>query len=100
MFDKAKKMFELRKKAMQIQKELRELVITEEQLGGKIRVSVDGEQKVQELHIDEELFKPEEKATVEKHLKMALSGAMSKAQQAAANKVKSLTGGDLSGLLG
>ena len=43
MFDKAKKMWELQGKAKKLQQELRELRFEGSELGGKVRVVVDGE---------------------------------------------------------
>jgi DNA-binding protein YbaB len=100
MFDKAKKLWELKNKATQLQKELKALRLEETALEGKIKVVVTGEQKVESIFIDESLMTPAEKDLVERQLKITLTAALSKAQQIVADKMKDLTGGDLSGLLG
>jgi len=100
MFDKAKKMWQLQKKARTLQGELRNLKIEAEELGGKVRVAVNGEQKVQEIYIDDSLLVPQEKDALLRALTNAFNGASTKAQQAAARKVKELGGlGDLSGVM-
>jgi len=88
VFDKAKKMWQLQSKARAIQKELRELQFEGVELGGKVRVVVDGEQKVQLVEIAEELLSPGEKLAVEKFIRQAANAAITKAQQASAQKMK------------
>lgn len=88
MLDKAKKMWEMQAKAKAVQKELRAMQFFGEELGGRIKVTVNGEQKVESIEIDEELFVPSEKTSVERFLKQAMSSAVSKSQQTAANKMK------------
>ncbi|OGB74036.1 nucleoid-associated protein, YbaB/EbfC family [candidate division Kazan bacterium RBG_13_50_9] len=93
MFDKAKKMWELQGKARQLQKELREMEFTGEELGGKVKVTLSGEQKVVAIEIDDSLMDIGEKASLIKFLGQAFSSAAKKAQQAAANRTKELIGG-------
>ena len=88
MLDKAKKMWEMQAKAKAVQKELRAMEFVGEELGGRIKVVVNGEQKVESIAIDEALFTPSEKTSVERFLKQAMSSAVSKSQQTAANKMK------------
>lgn len=92
MFDKAKKMWELQAKARKIQSELKEMQFEGSELGGKVRVVVDGEQKVQAVEIAEELLNPTEKEAVERFLRQAIASAITKSQQAAAQKMKSVAG--------
>jgi DNA-binding protein YbaB len=92
VFDKAKKMWALQAKAKAIQRELKELQFEGVELGGKVRVVVDGEQKVQAIEIAEELLAPSEKEAVQRFLKQAITSAITKSQQAAAQKMKSVAG--------
>ena len=92
MFDKAKKMLALQAKARQIQNELKSLEFEGVELGGKVRVVVNGEQKVTVVEIAEELLQPSEKEAVERFLKQAITSAVTKSQQAAAQKMKALSG--------
>ncbi|MDD5606177.1 MAG: YbaB/EbfC family nucleoid-associated protein [Patescibacteria group bacterium] len=90
MLDKAKKMWQMQAKAKAIQRELKDMRFEGVELGGRIKVVVNGEQKVESIEIDEELFTPSEKDSVERFLKQAMASAVSKSQQAAANKMKAV----------
>jgi len=92
MFDKAKKIWQAQSTAKRVQKELRELEFEGVELGGKVRVVVNGEQKVQTIDIAEELLTPSEKESLERFLKQAITSAITKSQQAAAQKMKSVAG--------
>lgn len=92
MFDKAKKMWELQSKAKAIQNELKSMEFTAEELGGKVTVTVNGEQKVVGIDIAEELLTPTEKEAVERFVRQATNAALSKAQQEAAGKMKAIAG--------
>ena len=92
MFDKAKRMWQLQSKTRAIQKELRELQFEGVELGGRVRVVVDGEQKVQGVEIAEELLSPSEKEAVQKFIRQAANAAITKAQQASAQKMKGVAG--------
>ena len=88
MLDKAKMIW----KAKQIQNELKKMEFVGEELGGKVKVVVNGEQKVQSIEIADELITPEEKESLQRFLKQAVTSAVAKSQQAAANKMKSVAG--------
>lgn len=92
MFDKAKQLWKLQAEAKRIQNELREMQFEGIELGGKVRVVVNGEQKVEAIDIDDSLLDPSEKEGLERFLKQALSSAISKSQQAAAQKMKAIAG--------
>lgn len=93
MFDKAKKLFELQRKAKKLQSMLRDLAFTGVELGGKVKVTVTGEQRVVAIEIDDSLVNLEEKSSLIKFLTQATNAAIKKAQQAAANKTKEVMGG-------
>lgn len=86
-------MWELQSKARKLQQELRQLQFEGSELGGKVRVTVDGEQKVVSLHIDDSLLDPAEKNSLIKFLTQAFAAASKRAQQAAAQKTKEVMGG-------
>jgi DNA-binding YbaB/EbfC family protein len=92
VFDKAKRMWQLQSKARAIQRELKEMQFEGSELGGKVRVIVDGEQKIQLIDIAEELLAPNEKMAVEKFVRQAANSAITKAQQASAQKMKGVAG--------
>jgi len=93
MFDKAKKLWELQSKAKQLQKELREMEFTGEELGGKVKVTLNGEQKVMAIEVDDSLVSVQEKDTLIKFLGQAFTSAVKKSQQAAASRTKDIVGG-------
>lgn len=93
MFDKAKRLWELQGKARKLQQELRGLQFEGVELGGKVKVTVDGEQKIVSLHIDDSLLNPAEKESLIRFLTQAFASATKRAQQAAAQKTKEIMGG-------
>jgi len=93
MFEKAKKLFELQGKAKRLQGALRQMEFTGVELGGKVKVTVTGEQKVTDIAIDDSLVNLEEKNSLIKFLTQATNAAIKRAQQAAASKTKEIMGG-------
>jgi len=93
MFDKAKKLFELQSKAKKLQAALKEVEFEGSELGGKVRVKVNGEQKVLAIEIDDSLISLEEKTSLIKFVTQATNAAIKRAQQAAATKTKEIMGG-------
>lgn len=92
MFDRAKQLFELKKKAGAIQKELKNTEIEARGGGGKIRVIMTGEQKLKEISVDESLLNPSNKVEFEKMLLETISEAIKRSQAYAAEKTKKLMG--------
>ena len=93
MFEKTKKLFELQGKAKKLQGILREMSFIGIELGGKVKVTVTGEQKVIAIEIDDSLVSLEEKASLIKFVTQATNAAIKRAQQAAATKTKEIMGG-------
>ena len=87
--DKAKMIQEARR----IQKELRNTKIEIEKADGKIKISMNGEQKVEEIYIDPEILSAENELLIRNSLRDAFSEAIAKSQQIAAEKMKNMTGG-------
>jgi hypothetical protein len=92
MFDKARRLYQLQKKARAIQKELRSTEIEAKSGDGKISVVFNGEQKIQDIKIDESLLSSGNKGELEKNLKNTITEAISRAQAVAAEKMKAITG--------
>jgi len=88
----AKQMYELQKKAKKVQKELQDLLIEASSMDGKVSVVFNGEQKIEEINIDESLLTADNKTNLEKGIKDAVAQALKKAQQVAADKMKSVAG--------
>jgi len=89
MFEKSKALFELKK----IQAALAKEVIEVEAGNGAVKVRINGEQKVQKITLDPELLRDVELSKVEKWLESGITQAITRSQQAAADKMKSVAGG-------
>lgn len=90
MFDKAKQIYELQKKAKAVQKELKETEIEAKSKDGRVTVVFNGEQHLTKIEIDESLLSPESKRELEGALERTISEGISKAQAVAAEKTKEL----------
>lgn len=87
MFDKAKDMYQLQKKAKAIKKELKNTHIEAEEEG--VIVTVNGEQEVVDITISEEALQNNKLAEL---LKKAMNKAVKKSQQVAADLMKDVMG--------
>lgn len=93
MFNKLKQIQELRKQAKELQNNLSEETIISESEGGSIKVTVDGNHKIQNIDIDNELLNPDSKDRLENGLQKAINNATDDVQKMMARKVQS---GDIS----
>lgn len=86
MFDKAKLVLEAKKLQQQLAKELIEV----EAGGGAIRITVNGEQKVQKVVLDPDKvpIDPQDIGQVEKWLESAINQAFKRSQEVAADITK------------
>jgi DNA-binding YbaB/EbfC family protein len=89
MFDKAKTLYELKK----IQSALSKETIEVEAGNGAVRVTINGEQKIRKITIDPEQVDTGEIHKLEKWLESAITQAITRSQQLAAEKMKSVAGG-------
>lgn len=92
MFDKAKQLYSLQKKARAIQKELKETEIEAKAANGQVTVVINGEMHIQSVEIAESILSPDKKRDLEKALQQAFSEAMSRAQAIASEKMKAIAG--------
>ena len=90
MFDKMKQIYELQKKAKLIKKELEQIVVNVDESGGKIKIVINGELKIQSVFVDPYFLVPEKKAELENTLKRAISNAIGQAQQKSAGKMQEM----------
>lgn len=90
MFDKAKQLYQLQKKAREIQRNLKETEIEAKSTDGLVGAVVSGEMKIVEIKIDEALLAPEKKRELENILVNVVSQALAKAQAMAAEKSKEM----------
>ncbi len=98
MFQQIRELMKLQAQAKRMQKELRKTVVEAEGEGGKIKVEMNGEQKVLNIEISEELLYPQNKKRLEKALVKTLGEASKTVQKIVAQKGKSMMG-DLQNLL-
>lgn len=87
MFDKAKAIFELKK----IQAALAKEVIEVE--SGAVTVRINGEQKIKEVKLDRDKVDLDELERLEKNIESAVSQAITRSQEVAADKMKAVAGG-------
>lgn len=88
-FDRAKTLLELKR----IQKELKKIEIDVEAGNGLVKLTVNGEQKIQRVEISPEMLNEDNKDRLEKFLESAFNQAITRSQQEAADKMKSVAGG-------
>ena len=89
MFEKSKALFELKK----IQSALAKESIEVEAGNGAVKVKINGEQKIQKVTLDDDLIAEADMRKVEKWLESAITQAITRSQQLAAEKMKSIAGG-------
>ena len=92
MFDKAKQLYSLQKKARAIQKELKETEIEARAADGQVMVVINGEMHISQVEISESMLHPDKKHDLEKALQQAFAEAMSRAQAIASEKMKAIAG--------
>jgi len=89
MFEKSKALVELKK----IQSQLAKEIIEVEAGNGAVKVRINGEQKIQKITLDPQLVADVELPKLEKWIESAVTQAITKSQQAAADKMKGVAGG-------
>lgn len=88
MFEKAKDVYKMQKQARQIKKQLANTHIEAEQEG--VKIIINGEQEVVEVHISEEALQSSQK--LEKNLLQTFNKAVKKSQQIGAEMMKEVMG--------
>ena len=87
-FERSKALLELKK----IQSALAKEVVETQAGNGAVTVKMNGEQKIQGIMLDAELIREAELPQVEKWIESAVSQAITRSQQLAAEKMKSVAG--------
>ncbi len=90
MFNKLKQVNEIRKQAKQMQNKLAEVVVVGRSGGDKVMITIDGNQKVQGVKIEEGLSTTETESAV----KDAFNDATKKLQKQMAAQMKDMGGLD------
>ena len=91
-FSKAKELYDLQKKAKQIQKELKDTEIEAKSNDGWVTVVFNGEQHLTDIDIAEEALDPKNKKELEKDMKNTITQAISRAQAYAGEKMRAIAG--------
>lgn len=89
MFDKAKAIYELKK----IQSALAKEVIEVEAGDGAVKIEINGEQKIKSVRLDRDKIDTDDFSRLEKQIESAVTQAITRSQQLAADKMKSVAGG-------
>jgi hypothetical protein len=89
MMDQAKTLYELKK----IQSALSKETIEVEAGNGAVKVQINGEQKIKKITIDPQMVDVEDISKLEKWVESAVTQAITRSQQLAAEKMKSVAGG-------
>ncbi len=84
---------ELQAKLAKAQQELSNTTIEASSGGGAVRVTIDGQQKLQSVKISPEVINPEDVELLEDLVLTAVREAIAKSQEAAAERLGGLTGG-------
>lgn len=88
MLDKMKQLYQLQKKAKEIQKDLRDTEIEAKSSNGLVTVIYNGEQKMVSVQVDDSLLSPGRKMELEQTIVRVAAEAQSRAQAIAAEKTK------------
>jgi DNA-binding YbaB/EbfC family protein len=84
---------QLQARLAKAQEELSNMNIEVSSGGGAVKVIVDGQQKIKSIKISQEVVSPEDIEMLEDLVLTAVTEAITKSQEAAANKLGGLTGG-------
>ena len=87
------RMREMKAKMEQVQKELDSAVIKAESGKGAVKVTINGQQKIQSLSISPKIIDPEKAEHLEELVLKAVTEAINKSQKLAAKRMGGLTGG-------
>lgn len=101
MLDKFKQVYELRKQAKKVQKELNEVEIEAKSNNGQVKVVINGQMQILEIKISPEAFNAGNVLSLENSLKETITQAINQSQKISAEKSKDIMksmGMDIPGL--
>ncbi len=84
---------EMKAKLEKAQQELSSTIVEAESGKGAVKVTINGQQKIQSLKISPQVIDPDKAEHLEELVLKAVSEAISKSQKLAAKQLKGLTGG-------
>lgn len=79
----------MRKQANDMKKTLAEEKVTGEAYHGKVRITMNGNQEIEDIDIDVEVLSAENKDTLEQEIKNAFQNATKEIQKVMARKIQS-----------
>lgn len=86
-------MQKLQEKLAEAQEELSNITLEASSGGGAVKVTIDGQQKIQSVKISPEVVNPDDVELLEDLVLTAAREAIAKSQEAAAKRLGGLTGG-------
>ncbi len=89
MFDKLKQLNQLKKQASQLKQELAQETAIGETLDGQIKITLNGNQEIKNIEIDNSLINPNQKEKLEQGLKEAFEKAMKEVRMIMVRKMQS-----------
>lgn len=92
MLDKAKQLYQLQKRAKEVQKSLKNTEIEAKSSDGMISAVFSGDQKIKSIEIDSSMITSDKKRELEEKLVRVISEGLSRSQAVAAEKAKGLMG--------
>ncbi len=84
---------EMKAKLDKAQQELKSTILEAESGKGAVKVTIDGQQKIQSIKISPRVIDPDKAEHLEELVLKAVSEALSKSQKMAAKRMGGLTGG-------
>ena len=84
---------QLQARMAKAQEDLANMTIEVTSGGGAVKVTIDGQQKIKSVKISKEVVNPEDVEMLEDLVLSAVTEAIDKSQEAAAQKMGALTGG-------
>lgn len=93
MFEKMKQLMDMRRMAQEAEKRLSEVRIEKAALGGRLKVVIDGNHRVESVFIDDSLLSAGQKTTLEKALAALLTEAGEAVKREAAAKAMEMMKG-------
>lgn len=86
---KLKQVWDMRKAAKSMQSSLADVVVTGEALSGQIKISMDGNQKITKVFIDQQLLSSDKQEKIQNGFIDAFNAAQKKVQKIMAEKLRS-----------
>jgi DNA-binding protein YbaB len=90
MFNQMKQLYEMQKKAKELQRQLENIKVEKNNFSKTLTVSANGAQRIENLTIDTGYFSPEKKSDLEKSLVKLINDALEDAQKQSAMQAAAL----------